>query len=391
MGRLLGCFLCIGLLILSLSGCYGRIEQEDTVAITGFGVDLNEDGLKVFSAQVAAPSGEPEEGKTKSEALVLKNEALGYAQAGRLLLLGFPRTPIWSLSTTMLVGENLARKDLALMMDFVTRNRFIRPNILVFLTRGTTPDELMKVNTPPEDYSMQGLLKMTQGQAEQHGIYTPVTLRDFRTKYITPGVEAVLPQVEILEQNGEKLLHLNGTAVFKGHQLVGELDERESRGMRFLASKEIRGGLIPVDVNSLLESRASPLQSIVTMEITRSRAQHTVELSPTGIRVQIEIESDGNLYEQNNSGRLLTATKLPQLEDLTAEVIKDHALACISQAQLLKSDIFGWGLQVDRQNPAVWQDLAADWPQHFANLEVQVDANYSIRRSYLMEGSLPIQ
>lgn len=390
MRRWVICFLCLGLAISASCGCYGHLEEEDTVAITGFGVDV-QDGQKMFSAQVACPTGKPEEGQAETETLVLTNTAPGYAQAGRLSLLGFPRNPIWSLSTAILVGEGVAREDLALMMDFVTRNRFIRPNILMFLSRGATPDEVMKVATPPEDYSMVGLVKMIKNQEEQNGIYMPVTLRDFRNKYITSGVEPILPQVEILEVDGEKMLHLNGIAVFKGHHMVGELNERESRGLRFLAHKPIRGGLVPVNVSWLAEANSDPLQNIVTMEITSSQARHTPQASPAGICVLVEIESDGNIYEQNGTTDLQAGDNLAMLELLTAQAIEADVSACIKRAQSLQSDIFGWGTLISRKYPDHWQNLEQDWPQYFGSVEVQIEVKYSVRRSYLMEAPLPFE
>lgn len=382
--------LCGSLILSGLSGCYNRLEKENTVAVTGFGVDVEGD-QKVFSIQVASPVGKPEQGvKAKTETLVLKNAAPGYAQAARLLLLSFPRTPIWSLSSTMLLGERVAREDVALMMDFVTRNRFVRPNIFMFLSLRNAPDEVMKVKTPPEDYSMVGLVRMIEDQG-QYGIYLPVTLRDFRAKYVTPGVEPVLPQVEILEVEGEKMLRLNGMAVFQGRQMVGSLNEKESRGLRFLDRKEIRGGLVVVNISAPAEAETGPLEDVVTMEIIRSRARCTPQVSPAGIRVLIEIESEGNIYEQNGTANLQTTANLSKLEFLTAQVIKDDVSACISRAQALQSDIFGWGALINQHHPADWPSLEYNWPEHFSGLEVQIEVKYTIRRAYLMEEPVPIQ
>lgn len=390
MQRFMIWFLCGSLMLSGLSGCYNRIEQENTVAVTGFGVDV-EGYQKVFSAQVASPMGKTAQGAAKTETMVLKNAAPGYAQAARLLLLSFPRTPIWSLSSTMVIGERVAREDLALMMDFVTRNRFVRPNIFVFLSRGAAPDEVMRVKTPPEDSSMLGLVKLIQEQGPQHGIYIPVTLRDFRSKYVTPGVEPVLPQVEILEAEGEKMLHLNGMAVFQGRHMVGSLNEKESRGLRFLDRKEIRGGLVVVNVSTPAEAETGPLADMVTMEVIRSRARCTPQVSQSGISILIKIEIDGNIYEQNGTVNLQTTANLARLEALTAQAVKDDVSACIHKAQALQSDIFGWGALIKQLHPAVWESLEQDWPDRFSSTAVQVEVKYTIRRAYLMEKPVPIQ
>ena len=79
------------------------------------------------------------------------------------------------------------------------------------------------------------------------------------------------------------------------------------------------------------------------------------------------------------------------MEQLTAAAIKEDAMACIKKAQLLGSDIFGWGEIISRKHPAVWRQLEADWPAHFSNLKVRAEARYSIRRAYLLDGPVPIK
>ena len=382
--------LILSLLSSGLTGCYNRVEMDDTVAVTGFGIDVDGE-QKVIHFQVASPSSKPEGGGTaKVETVVLKGKAPGYAQAAREITLRFPRTPVWSLATTILLGEQVARKDLDLMMDFVSRNRFICPNMLLFLAAGATPEEVLQVKTPPENYSALALVKIIRGQESQSGIYLPVTLRDFRTKYVTAGIEPVLPQVKIEEADGEKILRLQGVAVFRDRRMVGELNEKESRGLRILDPGEKRGGLVTVNLSG--DTETGPLEDMVTMEIIRSRARCTPSFNPDGtVEILIDIEADGNLYEQTSAENLQTTANLARLEQLTSQSIKENALACIHKAQLLGSDIFGWGAMISRQNPALWQQLKADWPAHFSDLQVQAEVNYSVRRTYLIEAPVPIK
>lgn len=390
MQRFIPLVLILSLLLPGLGGCYNRVEMDDTVGVTGFGVDIEGD-QKVLTVQVASPSGKPEGGgSAKVETMVLKESASGFALAARQAMLRFPRTPAWSLATTMLIGEPLAQSNMELMIDFISRNRFIRPNMLLFLSVGNSPEEILQAKTPPENYSAQALVKMIQNQESQSGIYLPVTIRDFRTKCVTPGVEPVLPQVRLLEMDGEKVLQLHGTAVFRGKQMVGALDDKESRGLRLLDPGEKRGGLITVNLFGDRES--GPLEGMVTMEIIRSRSICTPRLDNDGkIYISIVIEADGNLYEQTSGDNLQTTSNLTRLEELTSQAIERDALACVHKAQTLHSDIFGWGTMISRQYPELWQKLEGDWPSHFASVQVEARAKYSVRRTYLLEEAVPIQ
>lgn len=375
----------------ALGGCYNRIEMDDTVSVTGFGLDV-EGEQKVLSAQVASPSGKPQGGgSAKVESRVLTEKSTGYALAARQIMLRFPRTPIWSHSASLVIGSRVAQKDMTLMMDFIARNRFLRPNLMFFLAAGATPEEVMNVKTPPEESSMIGLVKMIEGEGARTAMYQPITLRDFRSKYTIPGVEPVIPQVEIQEVEGEKQLRFAGIAVFRGTHMVGSLDEKETKGMGWLSSKELRSGLFTVNLASEFNSATARLEDIVTLEIIHSKASFTPHVSGDGILVEIKIESDGNFYEQATTDNLLTSENIARIESLAARVIEDHARACIYKAQSLQSDIFGWGLMISRQNPKAWENLKDNWPDNFSRIQVQFEVDYRIRRAYLTEQPVPIR
>ena len=77
------------------------------------------------------------------------------------------------------------------------------------------------------------------------------------------------------------------------------------------------------------------------------------------------------------------------MERLTAAAIKEDAMTVL-KAQLLGSDIFGWGDNQPQASRYV-ATTQADWPAHFSNLKVRAEARYSIRRAYLLDGPVPIK
>lgn len=389
MNKFLGLVLLLPLII-GPSGCYNRLETNDTVAVTGFGLDI-EGNQKTLLVQIASPSGKSESGgPAPSKSIVLKENAPGYALAARQMLLRFPRIPVWSLASTFVIGESAARDDLALLMDFFTRNRFIRPNMVMFLARGSTPAEIMLVKTPPEDYSMVALEQIIRGQEQQAGIYQPVTLREFRNKYTSPGVEPVIPGVEISESDGEKTLRLSGSGVFRDNHLVGWLNERESRGFRFMSAEPIHGGIITVNTSNDSGEATGPLSDMVSLEIVRSRASIMPEFTGGQILMKVVIEADGNLYEQASSADLQSTEGLARLEALASQSIQGDVEACIRQAQALQSDIFGWGNYLSQNHQQVWRSVQDTWPHTFGSLQTNIKVQYKVRRSYLIEKPVPV-
>ena len=369
---------------LIISGCYNRLEVDETVIVVGYGVDIKGE-QKVFSAQLALPAPRMQQaGSTGSLAMIVTEPGQGFAEAARRVFLTLPRTPVWSMTDTMIMSEKLAREDIGLVVDFLARNRFLRNNLFLFLSKGTSPEEIYRIEVPPENYSALALEKMIKAQEKQIGIYIPVKQKDFLYKSATAGIEPVIPQV-IIEKSGEqKRLKLEGTAVFRDQRMVGSLNEQESRGFRYLSPQMISGGLFIIE-SPTGNTDKGILQNAVTLELIRSRTQIEPVLEGNKIKMNIKIEAEGNFYEQSNPTDLASQAMIKNLEIAANKTIKRDIQKCIDKAQLLKSDILGWGLNISRYCPQEWEQLKNNWPQDFARVESEISVDFKIRRSYLLE------
>lgn len=358
-----------------LSGCFKITEINDTVVAVGRGIDIEGQEI-LFSAQLALP--EPEEGASKEEpAIVVTARGDSFALAARNIYYNTPRKPLWSMIDTIIIGENLARQDASLFADYLARNRNLRLNANLFLAYQCTPEDVFKVKVPLEKLSAVALNKMIDLQENQLGIYMPVKAKEFLFKAGTPGVEPVLPQIVIEKKNDKEVLKLDGTAVFYNKQMVGSLNEDESRGFRFLSPRRIHGGLMVVP---------SPLEGglPVTVELTASLAKTQIKVEDQ-IKILIEIKAEGNFYEQNDTLEYLTPENIGKVELAVNQQIKKEVQACIDKAQALKSDIFGWGRDINLNEPQVWESVQNDWPQIFSETEAEISVDFKLRRGYLVE------
>lgn len=386
---------------ITLCGCYNRLEVNDSVVVTGYGADIKE-GKNVFTIQMALPQARPEGGMPlQPQSLVVSETGYGWARTARKLFLSIPRTPLWSMATVFVVGEDLAREDIGLITDFCTRNRFLRSNLILLVARGASPEEVMQVDMPPENYSAIALEKMVRTQEAQIGIYTPVTLGDFLEKLASPAIEPVIPQVVIKTAGKQKRLKLEGSAVFKGHKMVGSLNEQETRGLRYMSPFMISGGLFTVSIlpggeiggggyNVSGELRAE-LENVVTLELVRSQARIEPVIAGDKIKMKIKIEAEGNLYEQQSSRDFASQEMIKKLEEAANQTIKKDIQACIGKAQLLNSDILGYGSAVSHKFPREWERLETNWYQSFSRVQSEISVDFKIRRSYLVDKPFEIR
>ncbi|MDD2511383.1 MAG: Ger(x)C family spore germination protein [Syntrophomonas sp.] len=358
------------------SACWDIRELNNSAVCTGAGVELSREGKFIFSGQMVKPSAPSESGTQTSTAVVLSASGSGVADAARRFMLSLSRFPEWSSISTFVIGEELAWEDLALLVDFLLRNRNLRPTVNLVLSKGCTPEDLLSVPMPLSPYSGKGLETILDLQEKQLGIYVPTNVHEFISKLSTPGIEPVIPQVSI----EEKKVFINGTAVFKGRQMVGALNERESRGYRWMHARSFNGGIID------LGSPQNPGE-LVSLEVKQFASQTTPKLEEDQLKMKIAIQAELVFYEKSKTGELLTLSGKEELERLAAQEIKEEISACIKKSQLLGSDILGWGYILQKHEPQFWESCSANWDDIFPTWESDIEVETLIVSSMLSQKS----
>ncbi len=377
-------FLLLFLLLLGFNPGCGVTELDKASIPLGLGVDLSGEQI-VVSTELASPiSPEQIESSSAPDFYVISGRGSTVVEAARKITLEMPRNPLWSHTNSMIIGEKLARQDMALFMDFLSRNRYVRKNIPVFVSSKSTPEEILSVKLPIEPHPSIAIKNILHLQEKQVGIYVPIELKEMEFRFLSPGIEPLVPQVSILESNTGKRLLLEGAAVFRGRKMVGSFNEMESRGYRWMSPRMIQGGLFLVP---------SPLHSgkQISLELTRSQAQITPKLQEGAIIMQIKIKAEGNFYEQNEVGELFTRERFREIEELANQEIKRQILLAINKAQQLNSDVFGWGQMIKQNYPQQWGKMEDNWDEIFPTVGEQIKVDFSLRRSYLADRSFKFQ
>lgn len=365
-----------------ISGCWNQVEVVNTVEAVGMFFDL-ENGQPAFGVQLAEPSSSQSGTQPRKPVNVYASGAT-YSEAARRVMLNVPRLPMWAHVGVMVIGTDVTRNDLALIADFLARNRNVRKTSFLFVGDGGSSKDFLEAELPIEAYPIMGLRKLIRIQEQQTGIYKPITVDDFLQALAEPGIEPAVPQVVVNDIEGKKFLGLQGTAVFRERRQVGVLNEQESQGYRLLGPSMVTGGLLtfpPPGANA-------NDNKYISVELTRSLATVKPQIEANKIKkISINIEAEGNFYEQNFAGQIISLQSINQIETATDEEIKKRVTAAVEKTQGLGSDIFGWGRLVRKQDPILWEQIAGDWPNIFSGLETEVTVNFSIRRTYLLDHS----
>lgn len=381
-------------LVLFCSGCWDYREIEQSSLPSAVGVELREDNKFSFSTLLVQPQPPGESGSANLQPILVTGEGQGVALAARRSMLSLSKVPEWAHARSIILGERLIKSDLSLAIDFMTRNRNLRPDITLFVTSSASPEDILSTQTPLVNDMGSGLQELINLNQIQLGVYIPITMEEFTYRLATPGIEPLVPQLSLRAppstldtdtnsdkaNNKKKQIYLNGAAVFKGPKMVGTFNETECRGYRWLNSPVHQGGVI------IIPSPVNPEENLL-LQIVEFESKTRPEVADGEIEIRIEINAELNLYEESGASPVIDPQTAVQIESAAAREIEAQIFSCINKSQELRSDVLGWGRLVYAYQPDLWEPIASDWVNIFPTVKTKIHVKTILKRTGLTSKS----
>ncbi|SHG43249.1 germination protein, Ger(x)C family [Thermosyntropha lipolytica DSM 11003] len=361
-----------------LSGCYDRIETTQTAICAGIGIDSNEEGSLDFTVQLNKPV-EPQKPISFTQQVEnISTQGESITEGARRVMLMVPRLPLWSHADVLIIGGELAHRGLGGIADFFARNRNVRHDVIVLISPYDKPEQIFQSSCPLSLCSSRGIMKILEFQETMLGSYTRMDMLHFLSRLATPGIDPIAPQVVITKDiKGNNILTIEGMAVFNGDKMTGSLDEKESRGYRFLLPEKPQGGIIT------LKSPFAGCRSI-DLEITRFKSSIKPVKKDAQIIISLKTEAELNILGIQGKEEILTPEKIAVLEKEVIKQITGDITACVEKAQKLNSDILGFGLAVYRYMPEEWEKIGTNWKEVYPEIDYEVEVQAKIKNTYLI-------
>ncbi|MFC0270549.1 Ger(x)C family spore germination protein [Metabacillus herbersteinensis] len=362
-----------------LSGCWNRIEINDIAIVTAAGLDLIEDDQIRLSLQVAVPTklgpAGGAGGDSENSTFVISESGATIAEAYRNLQGKLSRRIFFSHSRVLLIGEELAKKGVAHIIDFYSRYHEPRMNSYIMFTKGEA-FEVIKNKPKLESVSAEETRELTK-----LSVGLQVNIKEFLDMLLSDGVEPVAPQfaLKTLEVNSENDSEqgqaIDGAAVFKDDKLVGWMNEIETRGILWLINK-MEIGVITVPI-----SKEKGGGNIST-NIIRSRTTIDPKLEHGELKLTVNMTTEMNVMENASKQNLDDSKTIDDLQKkLETEIKKRVQLALDNAQKEFESDIFGFGEAVYKKYPKEWNTkYKKNWDQEFSHLEVKIKPTVFVRR-----------
>lgn len=360
------------------TSCWSRRELNDIAIIMGAAVDKAEEpDLLALTAQIVKPgqigaAGGDTGGGGGTDSAVWNITMTGKTNqiTARKMNLVSPRRPFWSHNKVFVFSEAVSREGIAKFMDVWVRDQELYPTLGVIIARGKAADLLAAMPTIGNVQSLN-LAELLENQGPISYIASN-NLFEFTSVLLSKTTSAVAAIGEVVEKSGQKIVMLTGTAVFKEGKLVGEINERETRGFLFLTGK-LGSSTIVVDC---LES-----EYYTSLEIITASGKITPQIVNDEITMVIEISILSDVSEQMCNENLFSSKMIISLLQRQNKVVSSEVNDVIKKAQEMNTDIFGFSDAIHKKCPKYWKQIEKDWDEIFPYIKTSVVIDSKMRRT----------
>lgn len=161
-------------------------------------------------------------------------------------------------------------------------------------------------------------------------------------------------------------------AFLKKDKLVGYLDTYETRGLQWVTG-HISSGSILVPL---------PDGKRIVFDIIDSKSKIKTKVNGNKLTMEINVAEESLISETNDKTNVMKHYKeMNKLAKLESEAIKKEVSSALAASQdRLKTDIFGFGSEIYRDNPKYWKTVENNWDNIFPNVNVKINVKCIVRR-----------
>lgn len=364
------------LLIFCLCGC--NYKELDKIAITvGCGLEKVDDGYKV-TAQIADTQ---KQGDSSNSSSPVRFKNYSYTdktihEAARGILTKLPKKAYTNHMQILVIDENIAKDGIEDIIDFWFREVELRNDFYVFVSKDSTPTDVLGVLTqvyPINSVGIRNLIE-TNNQFLSGSILT--TFDDLADEYVSKTKEILLPAITVLGGNGDKkenlessnpesLLSIEETAFFKDNKLISYLDKKET----------IYYNLIKNQLKSSIISFECSEDKYVTFEIIGSNSD--IKIKKNKPEIDLKIKAKGNLTSVMCNYDISKDSGIKQIEKQGSEEIKRNIVNLIDLSKEYNSDIFYFRNLYYKKNNGYYKKIT-DYDSFYNNLKINVDVYLDI-------------
>ncbi|MDO0824619.1 Ger(x)C family spore germination protein [Desulfosporosinus nitroreducens] len=382
------------------TGCWDYEEVDRLATVLALGVDRLP-GSKSILVTVQIPTSEKNGSRKQSGGqgggksyMILNSEGKSLSEAISYLGIQSARRILLSHCKTIVLGKEFAETGIGEILDELKRDKEFRRSDWIVIT-DKTAKEILEKDIEMEQVPARGLDHILQ-IFEKVGNVTPMNFNDFFVRLNGDSRVSFAPLVQLEDidkrvtnqlekvagkpldsEKKPKTLIIGKTAVFKNLQMVGVLNEEESKVHRWFVDTP-KGTIIALSYTP--EGQNNGETGEILVDILEGKTAIVPQISEDGIMMNINMKANLLLHETGATGlKVLDPKELEQLELEVANAINLLLEKMIHKAQKeLNSDCIDFAENIHNYFPVEWKQIKPNWDNTFPTVDYHVSSEIKI-------------
>ncbi|SMB87963.1 spore germination protein KC [Desulfonispora thiosulfatigenes DSM 11270] len=366
----------ISILILSLTfvlvGCWDYSELDEKAIVSGAAIDKVGDEYEVTIEFISTEgSGQGFE----LTPITYTSRGITFFDAVRNLISKVGMRLYWAHAKIIVISEEIAREGLVPILDFISRDPELRPDIHLIVSREKTAREILMGEDKGHgtlSFHMRDMLKAQKSLAK----IPKAEMWRYNHDLGFDGLSPILPTVHVVKSKAQVVPDLYGTALFKRDKMVGWIDGNQTKFL-LLIRDELEGGLL--NIIGIGEKN-----NAVTLEIISSKTKQKPIIQDGELRMTVEAKIETGIAELDSTTNFIDKEGRKMVKQQAEKLVKKEMENLIKDMQQdHQTDVFKFSCNVQRYLPDTWKEVKGNWSEVFCSLPVEVEVKVEIKGSAL--------
>lgn len=354
-----------------LTGCYNYQELNNYAIVTGMAIDLKDNKYEV-SLLIANGTK-----KEDNNAQVSVSSGIGDTiyTAIKDIGLSTPKEIYLSHLSVLVVNEDVAKKGLNNVLDFLLREPQSHQNFYMVIAKDCKAKDTLSTLTPQSDYPSQNIASNLKITEQLQGKVTNSKFNNFITKSLDKGINPITNSISIIGDSEKSTsseeqqksvasayIKIDDIALFKNDKLVGWASSEESIGINMLLNN-IENLFFEVDCGN--------------NKVVISGTDYKIKQNIDKDKITINIEAKGKINEVACNINLEDSNVIKEYEEKARKELTKIAYKGLDKAKELNTDIFGFGNKIYKKYPKYFSSIK-DWDNVFSTLNIDINIKYKL-------------
>lgn len=367
---------------LLMTGCYNYNELNDIAIISGLGIDMDNNNLKISALVANGQSLNSNSKEGNAQPTLITGSGKNFTEAIKDIESKSARELYIGHLNIVIINEKVAYERLFDIIDPLFRDPETLKKYYIILSKGTTSENILKTLSPLETLPAENTSLNIVTSKKNLGYSNEVFLSTFIYKILNKGLEPVLPTI-ILEGNIEEAdniddlkaskvdttLKMDSLALFKDYKLVGFATHDESKGINIINNE--------INTLTITNSCYKNKDKYIVTQIDDIESKIKIINKN---KIEITVKSSGSINETNCNLDLQNDDVIKKINDTVKNNIKDIIYKGINKGKELDTDIFGFGNKIYKK----YRKLDYD----FKNLDIDVKTDVELKTKGSLETTL---